>query len=425
MPSDTTKEVLADLSPVIKLYKDGTVERLISSPHVPPSPDDAVTGVVSKDLNISPVVQARLHLPKLTEPNQKLPVLVYYHGGGFCLGSAFTFLENRYINILAAEAKALIVSVEYRLAPEHPLPIAYEDSWETWLTEHGDFSKIYIGGDSAGGNIVHNILLQAGAEPLPGDVKIVGGFLSHPYFWGSKPIGSETEEEIEQNLACKIWLFVYPSVPRGIDNAMINPFVDDAPSLSGLGCSIASHVTEKLGIEKESWLTEHGDFSKIYIGGDSAGGNIVHNILLQAGAEPLPGDVKIVGGFLSHPYFWGSKPIGSETEEEIEQNLACKMWLFVYPSVPGGIDNAMINPFVDDAPSLSGLGCSRLLVCLAEKDPLTSRGILYVETVKKSGWNGEVEMVEVEGEDHCFQFLNPETEKAKDLIKRLASFISY
>ncbi|XP_022861638.1 2-hydroxyisoflavanone dehydratase-like [Olea europaea var. sylvestris] len=321
MASDNTKEVLTDLSPVLKLYKDGTVERLFGSPHVPPSPDDPATGVASKGLNISPVLQARLYLPKLTEPNQKLPVLVYYHAGAFCLESAFSFLDQRYINILAAEANALIVSVEYRLAPENPLPIAYEDSWTA---------------------------LQ--------------------------------------------W--------------------------------VASHLTENPGIEKEPWLTEHGNFSKIYIGGDSAGGNIVHNILLRAGAEPLPGDVKIVGGFLSHPYFWGSKPLGSEIKEEIEQSLLYKIWLFVYPSVPGGIDNAMINPFVEDAPSLSGLGCSRLLVCLAEKDPLTSRGILYVETVKKSGWNGEVEMVEVEGEDHCFHVLNPETEKAKDLIKRLASFIS-
>ncbi|KAL2469931.1 putative carboxylesterase [Abeliophyllum distichum] len=88
--------------------------------------------------NISPVVQARLYLPKLTDPHQKLPVLVYYHGGGFCVESAFSFLDQRYMNILAAEAKALIVSVEYRLAPEHPLPVAYEDSWTAlqWVASH-------------------------------------------------------------------------------------------------------------------------------------------------------------------------------------------------------------------------------------------------------------------------------------------------
>ncbi|KAL2463801.1 putative carboxylesterase 2 [Forsythia ovata] len=321
MASNTNKEVLTDLSPLIKLYKDGTVERLLNSPHVPPSPVDPTAGVFSKDINISPVVQARLYLPKLADPHQKLPVLVYYHGGGFCVESAFSFLNHRYINILAAEAKALIISVEYRLAPEHPLPVAYEDSWSA---------------------------LQ--------------------------------------------W--------------------------------VASHVIANTSIEKDPWLTEHGDFGKFYIGGDSAGGNIAHNILVRAGTEPLPGDVKILGGFLSHPHFWGSKPIGLEGKEDIEESLLCRIWLFVYPSVHGGIDNPMVNPFADNAPSLSGLGCSRLLVCLAEKDLLTERGIHYVDSVKKSGWNGEVQMVVVEGEDHCFHFFDPHTEKAKNLIKLLASFVS-
>ncbi|KAL2519425.1 putative carboxylesterase [Abeliophyllum distichum] len=124
--------------------------------------------------------------------------------------------------------------------------------------------------------------------------------------------------------------------------------------------------------------------------------------------ETLPGDVKILGRFLSHPYFWESKPIESETTEETEQNVAYKIWLFVYPFSPGRIDNPMINPFVDDAPSFSGLACSMLLVCLAEKDLLMSRGILYVESMKKSGWNGEMELVGVEGKDQFFHFFDPD-----------------
>ncbi|CAI9770986.1 unnamed protein product [Fraxinus pennsylvanica] len=81
--SNTTKEVLIDLSSLIKVYKDGIVERLMGTPNIPPSPEDPTTGVASKDS----------HLPG------------------------------------AAEAKALIISVQYGLAPEHLLPIAYEDSW--------------------------------------------------------------------------------------------------------------------------------------------------------------------------------------------------------------------------------------------------------------------------------------------------------
>ncbi|KAI3459371.1 hypothetical protein Pfo_016034 [Paulownia fortunei] len=319
--ASTTKEVLTDLSPVLKVYTDGTVDRLSSSPHVPPSPEDPTTGVSSKDITISPVISARLYLPKLTHPTQKLPILVYYHGGGFCIESAFSFLSHRYINILSAEAGALVISVEYRLAPEHPLPAAYEDSWD----------------------------------------------------------------------ALK-W--------------------------------VCAHVLDQTHFEKEQWITNHGDFSRVSIGGDSAGGNIAHNIALRAGSESLPGNVKIVGAILSHPYFWGSNPIGSEPKEDIEQGIAYRLWLFVYPSAPGGIDNPLVNPLVDGAPSLSRIGCPKMIICLAEKDLITGRGLVYAEKVKKSGWKGEVEVVEVEGEDHCFHISDPETEKAKNLIKRFATFIS-
>ncbi|XP_022851891.1 2-hydroxyisoflavanone dehydratase-like [Olea europaea var. sylvestris] len=321
MASNHTKKVLHDLSPYLVVYTDGTIERFVITTSVPPSPEDPTTGVASKDIIVvSPDVKARLFLPKLTDTDQKLPVLVYYHGGGFIVDSPYCLPYHRYMNFLAAEAKALIISVEYRLAPEHLLPIAYEDSWTA---------------------------LQ--------------------------------------------W--------------------------------VASHVIANANIEKDPWIIKHGDFGHLYIGGDSAGGNIAHNIALRAGVEPLIGDVKIMGTYLCYPYFWGSKPVGPQSKEDLT-GFAYKVWMCVYPSAAGGIDNPMINPFVENAPSLSGLACSRLLVCLAGKDAFTPRGILYVETVKKSGWKGEEQLVEVDGEDHEFHVNNPYTEQAKDLMKKLAAFIS-
>nr|WRU92882.1 HID1 [Mitragyna speciosa] len=315
MASDS-KEVVIDLSPVIKVYKDGTVERLFGSPYVPPSLDDASTDVSSKDITISPNISARLYLPKITDASQKLPILVYYHGGGFALESAFSFLGHRYLNLLVSEAKAVAVSVEYRLAPEHPLPAGYEDCWDA---------------------------LQ--------------------------------------------W--------------------------------VASHVVEDSNIEKEPWLVSHGDFDKVCLGGDSAGGNIVHNMAIRAGVECLVGGVKILGGVLSHPYFWDS----TTKKENNEESMPHKMFMLVYPSAPGGIDNPMINPLANDAPKLYGLPCSKLFVCTAEKDELREITLLYVEALKKSGWKGELEFVDIEGEDHCFHVLNPESEKAKNLITSMASFI--
>ena len=83
----------------------------------------------------------------------------------------------------------------------------------------------------------------------------------------------------------------------------------------------------------------------------------------------------------------------------------------------------MINPEGPGAPSLAGLRCDRLLVCVAGKDLLRDRGFWYVDMVRKSGWKGEIELFEMEGEDHVFHIFNIETENAKAMAKRLASFI--
>lgn len=183
--TSSSSEIVTDLSPFIKVYKDGKVERLLGSPFVPACNEDPATGVSSKDVNISPQVSARLYLPNI-ESSEKLPILIYYHGGGFCLDSAFDFLCHRYMNLLVSQAKAVAISVNYRLVPEYPLPAAYEDSWtaltwvashsvsdidigghkEPWLLNHGNFDKIYLVGDSCGGNIVHNLAIKAGTVKI-------------------------------------------------------------------------------------------------------------------------------------------------------------------------------------------------------------------------------------------------------------------
>ena len=57
------------------------------------------------------------------------PVVVYFHGGGFVVDSVASPAYHRYLNSVASKAGVLAVSVNYRLAPEHPLPAAYDDSW--------------------------------------------------------------------------------------------------------------------------------------------------------------------------------------------------------------------------------------------------------------------------------------------------------
>lgn len=99
------------------------------------------------------------------------------------------------------------------------------------------------------------------------------------------------------------------------------------------------------------------------------------------------------------------------------------IWNLVYPSIPSGIDNPMINPTVLGSPSLARLWFSWLLVTVAKIDVIRGLGVAYYDAVKKSSCEGEVELLQVDGEDHAFHFLHFDNQSAKDLIKHLASFL--
>ncbi len=100
-------------------------------------------------------IPVRVYRPSADQP---LPLLVYLHGGGFIVGSpAYTEAVTRGI---AQAAPAVVVSVDYRLAPENPFPAAVEDAEAVleWCVEHcdelgADRGRIAVGGDSAGGNL--------------------------------------------------------------------------------------------------------------------------------------------------------------------------------------------------------------------------------------------------------------------------------
>lgn len=101
-----------------------------------------------------------------------LPILVYYHGGGWVVGDLET--HDGICRLLAKSAKVLVASIDYRLAPEHPYPIPLEDSYNAllWMAEHGQSiggnpQKIAVGGDSAGGNLAAAVALKARDENGP------------------------------------------------------------------------------------------------------------------------------------------------------------------------------------------------------------------------------------------------------------------
>lgn len=100
-------------------------------------------------------VRARVYRPA----DGELPALVWFHGGGWVIGSVCA--SDHLCRALAARSGCTVVSVDYRLAPEHPFPAAVEDSWSAvaWGTEQ--FPRVAVGGDSAGGNLAAVCALRA------------------------------------------------------------------------------------------------------------------------------------------------------------------------------------------------------------------------------------------------------------------------
>jgi acetyl esterase len=111
-------------------------------------------------------VRVRAYHPRA---GSRLPVLVWFHGGGWTLGCLDEY--DAVCRALAAAADALVVSVGYALAPEQPFPAGLDDCRRAlhWVTDHaeslgGDATRVAVGGDSAGGNIAAAVALLARDE---------------------------------------------------------------------------------------------------------------------------------------------------------------------------------------------------------------------------------------------------------------------
>jgi len=131
---------------------------------LPDLSDGPIDGVVISDVVIEGV-PVRLYRPSSAD---SLPLHVYFHGGGFILGSALAGDSDGLLSRRALDAGCLVASVEYRLAPEHRFPAGVEDCYTALTGLVADASRygvereaVTVGGVSSGGNVAAVVALMA------------------------------------------------------------------------------------------------------------------------------------------------------------------------------------------------------------------------------------------------------------------------
>ncbi|XP_022751801.1 probable carboxylesterase 17 [Durio zibethinus] len=184
--------IVAEAPGFIQVFSDGSVKRF--EHEIAPASQESAGGYKSKDVTIDPSkpITGRIFLPDTPGSSTLLPILVYFHGGGFCIGSTTWLGYHHFLGDLSVVSQSIVLSIDYRLAPEHRLPVAYDDCYSSleWLCsqvtsepwfKQADHSHVFLSGDSAGGNIVHQVAIKA-MRNNDLHVKIKGLLLIHPYF---------------------------------------------------------------------------------------------------------------------------------------------------------------------------------------------------------------------------------------------------
>lgn len=238
---------------------DGTFNRHLAEfldRKVPPNAN-SIDGVFSFDVIIDRETSllSRVYRPaNAEEPQTKyvdlekpvtsevVPVIIFFHGGSFAHSSANSAIYDTLCRRLVGTCKAVVVSVNYRRAPENPYPSAYDDGWtalqwvnsRSWLQSKKDSNvHIYLAGDSSGGNIVHNVALRAAGS----GIEILGNVLLNPMFGGQERTESENRLDGKYfvTLQDRDWYW-RAFLPEGEDrdHPACNPFGPKGESLEGI-----------------------------------------------------------------------------------------------------------------------------------------------------------------------------------------------
>ncbi|GLT48358.1 hypothetical protein SLA2020_219890 [Shorea laevis] len=185
---------------------DGTLNRRLVrflDIQAPPNPNP-INSVSSSDIKVDPSrdLWFRLFSPSgsLVSDYTNLPVLVFFHGGGFTFLTPSSKDYDAVCRRFARKLPAYIISVNYRRTPEHRYPAQYDDGFdvlkfldenrETVIPKNADLSRCFLAGDSAGANLAHHVAVRACQTGFR-TVKIIGLVSIQPFFGGEERTDAE------------------------------------------------------------------------------------------------------------------------------------------------------------------------------------------------------------------------------------------
>ncbi|TVU21786.1 hypothetical protein EJB05_31448, partial [Eragrostis curvula] len=270
MSGDTAPpQVVENFFDVVRLLSDGSVVRGEESALLPagPFPDVEWKDVVY-DTTLS--LKVRVYKPPVAagEGGNKLPVLVYFHGGGYCIGAYDQPMFHSCCQRFAAELPAIVLSVQYRLAPEHRLPAAIDDgatflSWlgdqaalgagaDPWLAESADFARTFVSGVSAGANLAHHVVVRVASGQIAlGALRVVGYVLFSASFGSIERVATETDPPAgvpwTVEVSDQAWRMALP-VGATRDHPLANPFGPDSPCLEPMALPPALVVAPEIDV---------------------------------------------------------------------------------------------------------------------------------------------------------------------------------